>query len=229
LLYFPLFKALTDAANPDLARAIATAPVEVIADPEECSFQFDPIGNATFSTSCDIVRSFLARSGVSYTSIKGIPGSVATLKVGGKTVTSFRGESLPPTELKARRAAWEKDAAGLITAAGYPSSANTAAINVPLVILLLVVMMSFAAVGYGLMAALLSELFPARVRYTSISLPYHIGVGWCGGFVPAVSFAIVAATGNIYSGLWYTVGLCAMTFLIGVIFLPETRHADIGS
>jgi nitrate/nitrite transporter NarK len=229
LTYFPLFKALTAAANPDLSRAIASAPVSAFADPKECSFQFDPTGSAAFSTSCDIVRSYLVRSGVNFTAVSAPAGSVATLKVGGQILPSFQGEGLPAAELAKRRAAWEKQASTLIAGAGYPSRADPSMINASLVILLLVVIMSYGAMGYGPMAAMLTELFPARVRYTSISLPYHIGVGCFGGFVPAIAFAIVAATGNIYSGLWYVVGLCAMAFIVGAIFLPETRSADIRS
>jgi MFS family permease len=227
LTYFPLFKALTAAANPDLARAVATSPVTVFADPSECSFQFDPVGNATFSTSCDIARSHLARAGVTYDTIDAPPGTLAELRVGERSLPAFRGENLGAQELRERRATWGKEASGLITAAGYPATADSSKVNVPLVLLILVGLMSLSAMVYGPMAALLTELFPARVRYTSMSLPYHLGTGWFGGFLPPVAFAIVAATGNIYSGLWYPLIGAAFTFIVGLMVLPETRHADL--
>jgi MFS family permease len=227
LTYSPLFKALAFAANPALTRAIATAPLSVVADKRECSFQFDPIGKATFSTSCDIARSFLARAGVSYETVAGPPGSIATLRAGSETLESFRGEQLPAKELAAQRLDWEKKARSLISAAGYPLQADTSKVNIPLVLLILTVIMSLGAMVYGPIAALLTEVFPAKVRYTSMSLPYHLAIGWCGGFLPTIAFAIVAATGNIFSGLWYTLALAAFTFVFGVIFLPETKNADI--
>ena len=227
LTYSPLFKALAFAANPALTRAIATAPLSVVADKRECSFQFDPIGKATFSTSCDIARSFLARAGVSYETVAGPPGSIATLRAGSETLESFRGEQLPAKELAAQRLDWEKKARSLISAAGYPLQADTSKVNIPLVLLILTVIMSLGAMVYGPIAALLTEVFPAKVRYTSMSLPYHLAIGWCGGFLPTIAFAIVAATGNIFSGLWYTLVLASFTFVFGVIFLPETKNSDI--
>ncbi|HEY4366235.1 MAG TPA: MFS transporter [Steroidobacteraceae bacterium] len=227
LTYFPLFKALTSAANPDLARAVAVAPVTVFADSSECSFQFDPIGNARFSSSCDIARSYLARAGVTYDTVAAPSGTLAQLRVGSQSLDAFRGEQLPAAELRVRRADWEKEAAALVSAAGYPLKADPAKVNTPLVLLILVALMSLAAMVYGPMAALLTELFPAKVRYTSMSLPYHLGTGWFGGFLPPVAFAIVAATGNIYSGLWYPLVGAAVTFVIGVLVLPETKHADL--
>ncbi len=226
--YFPLFKALTAAANPDLARAIASSPVTVVADPRECSFQFDPVGKATFSTSCDIARSYLTRAGVTYDGVDAAPGTVAELRVGDKTLTAFAGESLPAAELAAKRAAWEKEAAALVTSAGYPlGTVDNDKINMPLVVLIVTLLMVPACMVYGPAAALLAEIFPAKVRYTSLSLPYHLGTGWFGGFLPTVSFAIVAATGDIYSGLWYPLVLAALTFIIGLLFLPETKDRDI--
>jgi len=227
LTYFPLFNALTAAANPDLARAIQSSPVTVHADPRECSFQFDPVGNARFSTSCDIARSYLARSGVTYDTVDAPPGTLAELHVGDQRLLSFRGEEMSNAELAQRRTDWGREAGQLISAAGYPTQADTEKMNTPLVMFLLVVIMSLAAMVYGPMAAFLTELFPAKVRYTSMSLPYHLGTGWFGGFLPPVAFAIVAATGNIFSGLWYPLILAAATFVIGVIFLPETKGTDM--
>ncbi|HEY4368927.1 MAG TPA: MFS transporter [Steroidobacteraceae bacterium] len=227
LTYFPLFKALTYAANPDMARAVAASPVTVFADTHECSFQFDPIGNARFSSSCDIARAYLARAGVTYDTVEAPAGTVAQLHVGDQTLNSFQGGQLSAAELRTRRADWEKQAAALVSAAGYPLKADASKINTPLMLLILVALMSLAAMVYGPMAALLTELFPARVRYTSMSLPYHLGTGWFGGFLPPVAFAIVAATGNVYSGLWYPLIGAAFTFVVGLILLPETRGTDL--
>jgi MFS family permease len=225
--YFPLFKALTAAANPSMAHAVAQAPVTVWADKEECTFLFDPIGTATFSSSCDIARTYLARAGVSYTTDPAPAGSTARLQVGERTLESFRGDSMPVQELKKQRSEWEKQASAIVAEAGYPLSADREQINVPMVLLILVVIMSFSAMVYGPMAALLTELFPAKVRYTSMSLPYHLGTGWFGGFLPPVAFAIVAATGNIYSGLWYPLIGAALTLIVGVLLLPETKNNDL--
>lgn len=227
LTYFPLFKALTVAANPAMAHAVATAPVTVWADKRECTFQFDPIGTAKFSSSCDIVRSYLARAGVNYTTEAAPTGSTAKLRVGTRTLDAFRGDALPGTELKARRAEWDKQAAALVAESGYPLTAERDRINVPMVLLILVALMSFSAMVYGPMAALLTELFPAKVRYTSMSLPYHLGTGWFGGFLPPVAFAIVAATGNIYSGLWYPLIGALLTLICGLLLLPETKGRDL--
>lgn len=227
LTYFPLFKALTAAANPAMAHAVATAPVTVWADKQECTFQFDPIGTARFSSSCDIARSYLARAGVSYTTQAAPPGSIAQLRVGTRTLDAFRGDALSGAQLKSQRAAWERQAAALVAESGYPLTAARDQINVPGVLLILVVLMSFSAMVYGPMAALLTELFPAKVRYTSMSLPYHLGTGWFGGFLPPVAFAIVAATGNIYSGLWYPLAGAALTLICGALLLPETRGRDL--
>ncbi|HWK49189.1 MAG TPA: MFS transporter [Steroidobacter sp.] len=227
LTYFPLFKALTAAANPALAQAVASAPVSVYADPKECSFQFDPVGNARFSTSCDIARSYLARAGITYDGSDAPAGTLAELRVGDRSLPAFHGDGMSTAELREQRAAWEKEAAALIAAAGYPLKADSNEVNVPMVLLILVVLMSLAAMVYGPMAALLTELFPAKVRYTSMSLPYHLGTGWFGGFLPPVAFAIVAATGNIYSGLWYPLLGAAFTFIVGLLVLPETRQADL--
>jgi MFS family permease len=227
LTYFPLFKALTEAANPALARAVATAPVTVWADKSECTFQFDPIGTAKFSTSCDIARSYLARAGVSYSTVAAPAGTLAQLRVGDQTLDSFRGEALSTAELKASRVEWEKQAAALVEASGYPAKAEQQDINVPMVLLILVIVMSLSAMVYGPMAALLTELFPAQVRYTSMSLPYHLGTGWFGGFLPPVAFAIVAATGNIFSGLWYPLIGALITLVCGLLFLPETKGRDL--
>lgn len=227
VLYLPLFKALTWAANPVMYQAQISAPVTVFADPNDCSFQFDVLGNKTFATSCDIPRSYLAKAGVNYEPVDAPAGTVAELRVGDKSLPSFKGEALAAADLKAQRADWEKQAQAIIAEAGYPAKADTDKVNVPLVMLIMVAIISLAAMVYGPMAALLVELFPARIRYTSLSLPYHIGTGWFGGFLPYTAFAIVAATGNIYSGLYYPIGFAAFTFVVGLIVLPQTHLRDI--
>ena len=227
MTYFPLFHWLTAAANPVLAQAMAKSPVIVYSDPNDCSFQFDLLGNKSFKTSCDIPRSFLAKAGVTYDPLDAPAGTVAELRVGEQVLPSFKGDDLPAADLKTQRAEWEKQAMGLLNTAGYPAKADTDKINIPLVLLILTGIMSLAAMVYGPMAALLVELFPARIRYTSLSLPYHIGTGWFGGFLPYTAFAIVAGTGNIYDGLWYPIGFSAFTFVVGLIFLPQTHLRDI--
>jgi MFS family permease len=219
LTYFPLFDALTRAANPALHRAMATAPVTVAADPADCSVQFDPIGRNKFdATSCDVVKSYLARNGVSYAAVDAAPGTPATLRI-GDTVIPAPNPSAPSTI-----PAWQAEAKAALSAVGYPDSADPSAIDKPLVVLILTVLVLYVTMVYGPIAALLVELFPARIRYTSMSLPYHIGNGWFGGFLPTIAFATVAATGNAYSGLWYPITIAVLTLIVGALFLPETAR-----
>jgi len=227
LTYFPLFQALTKYANPALASAVAASPVTVHADPSECSIQFDPIGGKTFSTSCDVPRAYLARAGVTYDVIDAPAGTVGEMRVGDQVLPSFKGNEMPADEFKVRKAEWDKQASALLTAAGYPPKADPDQINTPMVLVVLILLMVLATMVYGPMAAAVVEMFPAKVRYTSLSLPYHIGTGWFGGFLPITAFAIVAETGNIYSGLWYPVFFSALTFVFGMIFLPETKDRSI--
>lgn len=227
LTYFPIFKGLTEAANPDLARAVKTSPVIVMADQSECSLQFDPVGTKIYTTSCDITRTFLTRAGISYKSAPAPASATSELRVGDQSLPAFDGRGLSAGELRERRAAWEKSAADLLASAGYPAKADPEEINHLLVIFWLFVPMIYSAMVYGPLAAMLTEFFPAKIRYTSMSFPYHIGVGWLGGFLPSVAFAIIAATGNIYAGLWYPIFFSALTLLVGLIFLPETKDADI--
>jgi MFS family permease len=223
LTYFPMFHALTAAANPRLAAATATAPVTVIADPADCAFQFDPVGRKTFASSCDLAKSALASAGVSYANETAPPGSIALIRIGDQTVTSFRGETLPPAELAEERAVWARSLSAALGEAGYPARADPAEINKPLVVGLLWLLVIYVTMVYGPIAAALVEMFPARIRYTSMSLPYHVGNGWFGGFLPTTAFAMVAATGNIYYGLWYPVVVAGLTFLIGLFFVREMR------
>ncbi len=226
LTVFPLFRTLTVAANPDLARATATAPVTVVADPADCSLQFDPVGRTVFRSSCDIAKSTLARAGVSYANAAAPPGALAGVRVGDAVMPGLDGESMAPADFTEARTVWDAELNAVLAAAGYPAKADPAEVNAPLVVAVLSVLMIYVAMVYGPIAAALVELFPTRIRYTSMSLPYHVGNGWFGGFLPTTAFAIVAATGNIYSGLWYPVVIAAVTVVIGALFLPETKDAD---
>jgi MFS family permease len=228
LTYFPLFEALTRYANPALYAAQATAPVTVIADPKQCSFQFDPIGKNKFdSTSCDIAKSFLAKAGVSYHRLDAPAGTVAQIRSGETTLTAPDPKVVTGAERKAAIAAFQKETKAALSAAGYPDKADPEAINKPMVVLILFVLVLYVTMVYGPIAALLVELFPARIRYSAMSLPYHIGNGWFGGFLPTTAFAMVAATGDIYYGLWYPIVVAGATLVIGLFFLPETFRRTI--
>lgn len=227
LTYFPIFKALTTAGNPDLAKALATSPVTVVADPATCSFQFDPVGKAKFTSSCDIAKSALAKRSVSYTTVAGAPGSVTQIKIGDKVVESYEGAGLAATDAKAKGDAFNKALGDGLNAAGYPAKADPAKVDKLMVWVLLTILVIYVTMVYGPIAAWLVELFPARIRYTSMSLPYHIGNGWFGGFLPATAFAMVAATGDVYYGLWYPITIAVVTAVIGTLFLPETKNRDI--
>jgi Sugar (and other) transporter len=227
--YFMIFQGLTHFVNPALEKALANAPVTVIADPAECSFQFNPVGISQFRTSCDIAKSALVTRSVNYQNQAAPSGTVTTVKVGEQTIASFDGVGLAAADFATKSAAFNKALGDAISQHGYPASANPDEINYPMTVLLLTILVVYVTLVYGPIAAWLVELFPTRIRYTSMSLPYHIGNGWFGGFLPATAFAIVAATGNIYSGLWYPIVIAAMSFVVAVIFLPETKDVDITS
>jgi len=227
LTYFPIFKALTHAANPALAAASASAPVTVIADPADCAFQFDPIGKKAFASSCDIAKSALASAGVSYRNEAAPAGALARVRIGQAEIASIDGRSLTGKALADARAAWTKSLSATLAGAGYPAKADPARINKPLVVGLLTLLVLYVTMVYGPVAAALVEMFPARIRYTSMSLPYHIGNGWFGGFLPATAFAMVAASGDIYRGLWYPIVIAAITLVAGGFFLREMRGAPI--
>lgn len=227
--FFPGFHALTRAANPALAEAQAAAPVTVAADPATCALQFDPIGKAAFSSSCDIAKSVLSNAGVSYANAAAPAGSVAVVRIGATEVRSVDGRALDPTALAAARADVEGRIKGALAEAGYPTAADPARINLPLVFAILMVFMVAATALYGPQAAALVELFPTRVRYTAMSLPYNIGTGWVGGLLPAASFALVAWSGNIYFGLWYSVFFTLVAVIVSLLWLPETRHRDLNT
>ena len=212
--YFPIFQGITHFANPKLEAAIASAPVTVIADPAECSFQFNPVGTAKFTSSCDIAKSALVARSVNYQNQAAPAGTKASVKIGDTTIQTGTPD-------------FAKQLGDAITKHGYPASANPAEINYVMTVILLTILVIYVTLVYAPIAAWLVELFPTRIRYSGLSLPYHIGNGWFGGFLPATVFAIVAATGNIYSGLWYPIVVAAMSFVVGLIFLPETKDRDI--
>ncbi|MHC8306295.1 MFS transporter [Pseudomonas sp. PB3P13] len=227
LTYFPIFHALTQYGNPDVFAAQAKNPVTVIADPNQCSFQFDPVGKAKFTSSCDLAKTQLARKAIPYKNEEAPAGTVAQVRIGDKVVSSFEGTDMPGADFKARNDAFVATLGGALKEAGYPEKADPAKTNYPMVLLLLTILVIYVTMVYGPIAAWLVELFPARIRYTSMSLPYHIGNGWFGGFLPTVAFAMVAATGDIYYGLWYPIVIALMTAVLGIFFLPETKDRDI--
>lgn len=224
LTYFPLFSGLTHFANPALEQARERSPVIVIADDDTCSFQFNPVGTAAFTTPCDVAKSALAKRGIPYDNAALPAGEEARIAVGETDIPSFDASMDADGS---RRAAFEAALTQALEVAGYPAAADPDAINTPMVVAILFILVLYVTMVYGPIAAMLVELFPTRIRYTSMSLPYHIGNGWFGGFLPTVSFAIVAATGDIYSGLWYPVIIAAMTFVVGLIFVPETKDREL--
>ncbi|MGO9133684.1 MAG: MFS transporter [Methylovirgula sp.] len=214
LTYFPIFQGITHFANPKLETALAAAPVTVIADPASCSFQFKATGTEKFTTPCDVVKAALVGLSVNYNNVAAPAGTVASVKIGDQTIAGNAPDAA-------------KTIAAAIKGHGYPAAADPKEINYVMTVVLLAVLVIYVTLVYGPIAAWLVELFPTRIRYTSMSLPYHIGNGWFGGFLPATVFAIVAATGNIYSGLWYPIIVAGMSFVVALLFLPETKDRDI--
>lgn len=227
LTYFPVFKTITHAGNPALEKALATAPVTVVADPADCGVLFDPVGGKQFRSSCDMARQILIGLSVNYEQQAGAAGSVAIIKIGDKTVPAFAGAALDDKTFAAQKALFVKAVTDGVRGAGYPASADPAKTDMPLLITCLIYLALLVTMVYGPIAAALVELFPTRIRYTAMSLPYHIGNGWFGGLLPPIVVAIVAASGNIYAGLWYPISIAVMTVVIGLIFLPETKNRDI--
>lgn len=227
VMLIPGFQWLTEAVNPALAEATARAPVSVLAPPSECSLQFDLIGRAKFITSCDIAKSTLATLGVPYKNEMTEAGTLAQIRIGTETLSSIDGSVLAPSALAVAQKNFASEVKASLTSAGYPTIADTSRINVPLAIVILLIFVTAAAALYGPQAAALVELFPTRIRYSALSLPYHVGVGWFGGFLPPLAFSIVAATGNLYAGLWYPVTVAGIGFVVTLLFLPETRGRDI--
>jgi MFS family permease len=233
LTYFPLFNALTVAANPDLAKAQKDVPVTVVVDPAQCSFQGSPIAReVNFFTSCDIAKRTLAQAAVNYEVVPAPAGTVASVKLGTVEIPSLNatltadGNSFD-ADSKAKIAAFKKTVAEATKAAGYPAKADPAKINKPFVVAILVLLVIYVTMVYGPIAAMLVEMFPTRIRYTSMSLPYHIGNGWFGGLLPTIAFGIVAQSGNIYNGLWYPIVIASITLVVGMLFVKETKDVDI--
>ena len=224
--YFPLFNALTTYANPKLQQAIQKAPVTVESDQTNCNLILNLTGTAKFTTPCDLARVYLSNAGINYDSVSKA-GAVAAVKVGDKAIASYDAKAPTAKEDKTR---FEKEVRGALNDAGYPAKADPIPVgsgNWLMLVLILTVLVIYVTMVYGPIAAMLVEMFPTRIRYTSMSLPYHIGNGWFGGFLPAISFSIVAAQGNIYSGLWYPIIIAAMTFVVGMLFIRETKDVDI--
>ncbi len=228
LTYFPAFHTLSNAANPALAAATVNAPVVVTANDAECSFQFDPIGKNKFdASSCDIAKAFLAKSGINYTNQAAAPGTIASVAIGGQTLTAPNPAEVTGADRTAAIAAYQDSIKGALADAGYPATADPDRMDKVTVVAILFYLVILVTMVYGPIAAMLVELFPTNIRYTSMSLPYHLGNGWFGGFLPTTAFAMVAATGDIYYGLWYPVVVAAATVVIGLLFLPETFRRNI--
>jgi len=222
-----VFNALTHFANPALEKAMANAPATITADVNECSFQFNPTGTAKFTSSCDIAKQVMASNSASYSTIPGAPGSVAMVKIGDVEIQGYSLNGLDPAAVKAKDAEFKKAIREALNNAGYPVKADPSQMNIPMLLVLLSILVILTTMVYGPIAAMLVEMFPTRIRYTSMSLPYHIGNGWFGGLLPTISFALVAQNGNIYYGLWYPIIIAAMTLVIGTLFIRETKDVDI--
>jgi MFS family permease len=228
ITFFPLFHMMTKAANPALDAAQVSSPIVVHADTAQCSLQFDPVGRTKFDEkSCDIVKAHLSKAGVSYKTEALPAGSIATISVGDKVITAPDPAQVTGEARATAIAAFQAETSAALAEAGYPAKADTAQIDKFTVVLVIVLTQLFTAMIYGPMAATLVELFPARIRYTSMSLPYHIGNGWFGGLLPTTAFMVVAATGDIYAGIWYPVIIAAVTLVVGFFFLPETYKRNI--
>ena len=228
ITYVPIFKGLTHYANPAIEQASNQSPVTVVADPNACSFQFDPVGKKKFVQSCDVAKAALAKAGVPYRNEASAVGSVAQIRIGGgPVIASVEGGPMSGAEFKSATEKFSKSLSGALKEAGYPAKADPAQINLFMVWVLLFILVIYVTMVYGPIAAWLIELFPARIRYTSLSLPYHIGNGWFGGFLPTVAFALVALTGDIYYGLRYPIIIALMTVVVGLLFLPETKDRTV--
>ena len=229
LSFHPVFKALTHYANPALEGALASAPVVVAADPEDCEFQFNLTGTRKFASSCDVAKARLVAASVNYANEAAPAGSVATVRIGERVLTSFDAGSLSKEEAEEKSRAFSAELSAAIREAGYPAKADLAQVNKTIVVLLIFSMVLFLTMAYGPAAAMLVEMFPTRIRYSSLSLPYHIGTGWIGGLMPTAAFAMVAYKGDIYYGLWFPVVIALATVVIGALFVRETKDVDINA
>ena len=227
--FFPVFKGLTHFANPALEKALATAPVTVKADPADCQFQLNVTGTKKFTSSCDVIKARLVAAGVNYANEAAPAGSVAEVRIGDKVLASFDARTMTREAADASNAALSKDLAAALRQAGYPAKADPEQINRPMVLLLMFLLVFFLAMAYGPVAAMLVEMFPTRIRYSSLSLPYHVGTGWVGGLMPTVAFAMVAYQGDIYYGLWFPVVIALGTVLVGILCVRETKDVNINA
>jgi len=226
--YFPAFHAIADAANPALVEAHKRQPVIIYTNPATCSVQFDPVGTRQFTTACDIAKSLLAGTGISYRNATS-PDGRTLVAVGKQRIAVTDGSVLNGPQLKSLKDDVGATLKSALSAEGYPAKADPAAMNLPVIFFWLMVFAVAATALYGPQAAALVEMFPTRVRYTAMSLPYHVGTGWIGGFLPVTSFALATITGNIYASLWYAVFFTAMPIVVSLIFLPETRGRPLDS
>jgi MFS family permease len=227
LTFFPIYKGLTHFANPALERAQMSAPIIVQADSEECSFQFNPTGTKKFTSSCDVAKQVLAQNAANYDTVPAPKGSVATVKIGDLEIRSYDAARLAPGATKEADQKFKAAILEGMKSAKYPRNAAPEDINKLAIFALLFLLMVYAAMTYSVIGAILVELFPARIRYTSFSVPYHIATGWLGGLQPTVSFALIAQFGNIYFGLWYPTGVVIVSLVVAVLFLRETKNVDI--
>ena len=236
ITFLPVFNLLTKTANPAIHAAHQT-PVTVTVSPEDCSFQFNPTGTVKFTSSCDIAKAQLARTSVNYETIVGKPGMLAEVKVGDTLIVSYDASKLTPADLKTAKTTFDTSLNGSLKKIGYPlvPADNTSIVKSQhffdifsaqklTIVLILTYLVILVTMVYGPIAAMLVELFPTRIRYSGLSLPYHIGNGWFGGLMPATAFAISAQTGNIYSGLWYAIVIAVMTVIVGTLFVPGGTH-----
>jgi MFS family permease len=238
ITYFPVFNLITKTANPALHRAHEQTKVVVLADPADCSFQFNPTGTSKFTNSCDVAKALLARNSVNYSVEPAPAGSAAKIRIGQTEVASYDATKLAGDAARATPAAFTRDVTAALTAAGYPAANNPEMVKLAhffdifraqpfTLVLTLTFLVILVTMVYGPIAAALVELFPTRIRYTGMSLPYHIGNGWFGGLMPATAFAMIAQSGDTYFGLWYPIVIAMMTFVIGLLFVPETKDRDI--
>jgi MFS family permease len=237
IVYFPIFHMLARNANPALTQAHESVKIVVVADPNDCSFQFNPTGTSSFTNSCDIAKGALARASATYTQEDAPPGTVASIRIADKIVQAFDVRRAG-AQAAGMTAAFNKSLADTLTAVGYPAASNPSVAKMSgyfdifraqtgTLVILLTILVLLVTMVYGPIAAALVELFPTRIRYSSMSLPYHIGNGWFGGFLPATAFAMNAQTGDIYFGLWYPIVIALVTVVIGTLFVPETKDVDI--
>jgi MFS family permease len=224
LTIVPIFHGLTHFANPALAAAQASSPVAIVSDPADCSFQFNPTGTASFNSACDVARRVLSANSASYATVDAAVGSSTRVKIGSTEIAAPSLKGLAPAQAKVAEQQFRMATIRALGAAGYPLKADPDTVNRPMILVLLVLLMAYGAMTLGPIAAILVEMFPTRIRYTAMSLPYHVGNGYFGGLLPTVCFALVAQTGDIYFGLWYPVTVAAVSFVIGLVFIREPRR-----